>query len=355
MKNILILSISSYTLLQAKVLLEEKNINHLEENTFVYHYEHTNNIINKTEQFLCKEFKFKYVKSIGRINEYFQKLRKIKKISLLFSKYLWKREIKFIFPEMQTIDYVIMPYRPYLSDYLLSNIFSKATKILYVSDGYLIDHNIDFIPSMKFKYTRFNNKYQYINYNPIYCFKGLEFRLNHFGNARLLSEKTFNKVLDGFKTNDYFIKNSLNYKIEAKSNSLFILQNLFPRFIASYEQEILLYSDIINEYLNTNQNLFIKFHPRDTGKKIELMKDYFKDYKNVIFIEQNTFGTLPLEIIINELSVTSIIGFTTTSLPILNVMVNNLQINIYKSGIEKIDLSSKDMLDDLGIKLKNLK
>lgn len=354
MKNeVLVLSISPFSLLEAKALIEEMGLAGDATIVKVYHYEHSNDEIDNAEKLLCKCFGFEYCGLIGRVREtsceYFSRYIRF---STLFSKYVWKKQRAKIFRavDFDRLKCVIMPYRPYVSDVLITNLFMDDIKIHFVADGYLAGHKPDMYPGDMIYISRLTNLYKYENYNTIYCPDGLEYRMNQFGCAKLLSEETLGKVMLSVRESAFYKENLTRYRRQTKNNTLVILQNLFPRYSDSLEEEVELYARMVAESnIPENSVCYIKFHPRDTDNKKNLMKKVMGQSENIVFIDNDDFGTLPVELMIYDLYIKMIIGISSTSLPVLSNMFNRLKINIFIIGEEKLDSLTIDILDDLGL------
>lgn len=209
-------------------------------------------------------------------------------------------------------------------------IFNDNTKIGYylitslikynlIEDGLnsltIIDKYIDVNYSRKIRILSFLNLYILCYGQSLQC-KSIEvnnkegLKIPNRKIVELPREQLLLKLSEENKKDIYSIfinRNSINIIEGRKKNSVLLLTEplYIDKRVETEEEQINIYSDIINNYIKENENIFIKAHPRD-------YTNYLKLNKNITIIEKD----IPMEVLNFNSNITfdKVITITSTAI-----------------------------------------
>lgn len=132
---------------------------------------------------------------------------------------------------------------------------------------------------------------------------------------------------------DYKLHYYMNERVQEESNSikltlpdksaLFMSQPMYHTALTEEE-----YVEVVYKFLEglPDENILIKFHPRETEDKKEYFKSKFRSSKkNIIFIEGNDGLQFPIEILLYSPKIKKIIAFSSTSMIYAPLINKNLE------------------------------
>lgn len=106
-----------------------------------------------------------------------------------------------------------------------------------------------------------------------------------------------------------------NLLIEAKCHQcdLYLLSNLYASGLATFENELKLYTDIICANSKPGSILFIKPHPRSSYNLLSRLHDSLGAHYKVILLDNPKFSRLPIELYVNLLVTSKIYSILSAS------------------------------------------
>ena len=239
--------------------------------------------------------KFKY---LGNIN--FDIIpKKSKNKTRLFNKYtayLLNREVEKKFPTLkkyQFVEMLMMPVRVKVDSDITLLTYLKPKQVVLTADGVF-----DEFPKRNFVRSHYNYLDNILKRFPInkkvYSPNYLKIDISKIGSYKEISVKNEFQSILKIKLAKDFKQRYLNKNISC----VIISQHFHLHEDISFEDDIAYYESIINYCLDKyDYSIIFKPHPRDTNKKIELLKLKFK---NKIMIVDSKYQSLALEIFHKE-------------------------------------------------------
>ncbi|KAF2081171.1 polysialyltransferase family glycosyltransferase [Flavobacterium sharifuzzamanii] len=294
------------------------------------------------DQFFKEVAIFYNCEYIGQINfDFLPEQTSIKKLLKEFMKkrrYSFDKEIINRFPILKSLhkaDLLIIPIRVKMFSDIVLLSFLKPKKILYSIDGV-----IDVLPERSFGKFRFPYLKNYLKklpinssvFSPSYLIKDAN-RIGVYKEIDLkntIIELSSLPLITSFK-NKYLVEN-VNYVIFSQHYSL-SEDVLFDNEIEYYKRIILWIC-----YLNKDNKILFKPHPRDTKQKIESIKNL--NIGNLVVIEEY-FQAVPIEFFIEEFNKMNSVFITGNSSAPLCFENNDKIISIFSKQLLSENLNSK--------------
>lgn len=289
----------------------------------IFHYEHSTDAIIKCEKWIASIFGVDYVTHLGRIQAAALKLleqqsrfdRLFKAHQFLKTWCEWGNQK--LYPiDCYQVEHLILPFRPQLSDVLLVNLFPNA-KCAFVADGLLMGYATQVAIPTSWKMRNFTNPFSHDSSQEIWAPKGLEKAIEQFGNVCQIDsaglKQTIRQIVDHHDYQTWIA--GLKPK-KTTSYSCLLLQNLQGKWMDSFE-EVSLYAEIISDELRqTSSTILVKPHPRDNLAKLRLLNLLIpeKDRERVVFLDFSVQSTAPIEILLEALPITKLLGLCSSAL-----------------------------------------
>lgn len=240
-----------------------------------------------------------------------------KAFNLLHFKRNFKRYISQHIPDIDisSIKNIIISYRPENGDAMLFSIFKNLDKVYLNAEGninYFKEKKKYYLPSV-LKFLGIPNIY---NNNPDIYFTN-QLLPNKVNNVTIkkLSDENYYKIISDISSSELF--NNLIKKLNAKwPHNLSILFMQPISFDWKVDHILSIYKEIIkNELKECENQILIKFHPRESIKNIEIFKAIVDTSfsSKILFIDESMLSYLPIELYSDRIKLNRAITISSTS------------------------------------------